>query len=343
MTVLVTGGAGYLGSHTCIELLNADFNVVVLDNLSNSNIESLNRVSKITNKSLHFIEGDIRDRDILQKIFTENDIKIVIHFAGLKAVGESCEVPLNYFDNNVYGSIVLFQEMEKAGIKKMVFSSSATVYGEPEKLPLTEDMQLSATNPYGRSKLMIEDICRDLEVSDSIIKNNCPWAITLLRYFNPVGAHESGLIGEDPNGIPNNLMPFISQVAVGKIKQLKVFGGDYDTVDGTGVRDYIHVVDLARGHVKAVQALENNLKGVTAINLGTGNGKSVLQLVKAFEQQNNKQIPYEIVGRRAGDVAACFASAERAQSILGWKAELDVNAMVKDTWRWQSNNPDGYC
>ncbi len=342
MTVLVTGGAGYIGSHTCIELLNAGYTVVVLDNLANSSIESLNRVSQITKKSLHFVEGDIRDRAVLQKIFTENNIKTVIHFAGLKAVGESCEMPLNYYDNNVYGSMVLFQEMEKAGIKKLVFSSSATVYGDPETLPLTEDMSLSATNPYGRSKLMIEDICRDLEVSDGITKNTHPWAVTLLRYFNPVGAHESGLIGEDPNGIPNNLMPFISQVAVGKLKQLKVFGGDYDTIDGTGVRDYIHVVDLARGHVKAVQALDNNLKGVTAINLGTGNGQSVLQLVKAFEKQNKKQIPYDIVERRAGDVASCYANAERAQSLLGWKAELDVNAMVKDTWRWQSNNPDGY-
>ncbi len=342
MTVLVTGGAGYIGSHTCIELLNSDFKVVVLDNLSNSSMESLNRVFKITKKTLHFIEGDIRDRAVLQKIFTENDIKAVIHLAGLKAVGESCEMPLNYFENNVYGSIVLFQEMEKAGVNKLVFSSSATVYGDPETLPLTEDMPLSATSPYGRSKLMIEDICRDLEVSDGITKNDNPWAITLLRYFNPVGAHESGLIGEDPNGIPNNLMPFISQVAVGKLQQLKVFGADYDTVDGTGVRDYIHVVDLARGHVKAVQALEDSLKGVTAINLGTGNGQSVLQLVKTFEQQNNKQIPYKIVERRTGDVAACYANAERAQSLLGWKAELDVYDMVGDTWRWQRNNPDGY-
>jgi len=342
MTVLVTGGAGYIGSHTCIELLNAGYKVVVLDNLSNSNIESLNRVSEITKKSLHFIEGDIRDRSVLQNIFTENNIQTVIHFAGLKAVGESCEMPLGYYDNNVYGSIVLFQEMEKAGVKKLVFSSSATVYGDPEKLPLTEDMPLSATNPYGRSKLMIEDICRDLEVSDGITKSDSPWSVTLLRYFNPVGSHKSGLIGEDPNGIPNNLMPFISQVAVGKLKQLKVFGGDYNTVDGTGVRDYIHVVDLAKGHVKAVQALDKNLTGVTAINLGTGKGQSVLQLVKAFEQQNQKQIPYEIVERRAGDIAACYANAERAKKLLDWEAALDINAMVKDTWRWQSNNPEGY-
>ena len=342
MTVLVTGGAGYIGSHTCIALLNAGFNVVVLDNLSNSNIESLNRVSKITKKSLHFIEGDIRDRAVLQKIFTENDIKTVIHFAGLKAVGESCEMPLNYYDNNVYGSMMLFQEMEKAGIKKLVFSSSATVYGDPETLPLTEDMPLAATNPYGRSKLMIEDICRDLESSDSITKNTHPWAITLLRYFNPVGAHESGLIGEDPSGIPNNLMPFISQVAVGKRKQLSVFGGDYNTSDGAGVRDCIHVVDLAKGHVKAVSAIEKNLTGVNAINLGTGNGQSVLEFVSAFEKQNEIKVPYKIEARRPSDIASCYANADKAKQLLGWQAALDINAMVKDSWHWQSNNPEGY-
>lgn len=341
-TILVTGGAGYIGSHTCIELLQADYNVLVLDNLSNSKTESLNRVSEITGKSLHFMEGDIRDRQCLQKLFSENDIFGVIHFAGLKAVGESCEMPMHYYDNNVYGTIVLTQEMEKAGVKNLVFSSSATVYGDPEKLPLTEDMPLSATNPYGRSKLMIEDMLRDLEVADELKNYENKWAVTLLRYFNPVGAHESGKIGEDPNGKPNNLMPFITQVAVGKRDKLSVFGGDYDTVDGTGVRDYIHVVDLAKGHVKAIQAIENDLRGVQAINLGTGNGQSVLELVKAFEQENNKEIPFEIVARRPGDVASCYANADRAKQVLNWQAQLDVNAMVKDSWYWQSNNPNGY-
>lgn len=340
--ILVTGGAGYIGSHTCIELLEAGYHIVVLDNLCNSNEESLNRVKSITGKSLYFIKGDIRDRECLQSIFNRFNIEAVIHFAGLKAVGESCEMPLHYYDNNVYGTVVLQQEMERAGIKKLVFSSSATVYGDPEKLPLTENMPLSATNPYGRSKLMIEDICRDLEVSDSITKKESPWSIALLRYFNPVGAHASGLIGEDPNGIPNNLMPYISQVAVGKLKQLQVFGGDYDTIDGTGVRDYIHVVDLAKGHVKAVDALLKGLTGVTAINLGTGNGQSVLELVGAFESQNQKAVPYKIVERRAGDVAACYANADKAKKLLNWQAELDVNAMVKDSWHWQSKNPSGY-
>ena len=342
MTILVTGGAGYIGSHTNVELLNAGFEVVVLDNLSNSKTESLSRVEKITGKSITFVQGDVRDRECLQSIFKAHDITAVIHFAGLKAVGESCEQPLNYYDNNVYGSIVLAQEMEKANIKKLVFSSSATVYGDPEKLPLTEDMPLSATNPYGASKLMVEDMYRDLEKSDLLLQSATPWSIALLRYFNPVGAHESGLIGEDPNGIPNNLMPFISQVAVGKLQQLSVFGDDYPTIDGTGVRDYIHVVDLAKGHVKAVQAMLAGLNGVNAINLGTGDGLSVLELVKAFEQQNEKPVPYKIVGRRPGDVAACYADATKAKDLLDWQAELDVNAMVKDSWHWQSKNPNGY-
>jgi UDP-glucose 4-epimerase len=342
MTVLVTGGAGYIGSHTCIELLEAGYSVVVLDNLSNSNPESLSRVMNITDKTLEFVQGDIRDRACLKKIFADYKISSVIHFAGLKAVGESCEMPMHYYDNNVYGTIVLTQEMETAGVKKLVFSSSATVYGDPETLPLTEDMPLSATNPYGRSKLIIEDMLRDLQAADKLNKPANPWAITLLRYFNPVGAHESGQIGEDPNGIPNNLMPFITQVAVGKRKQLSVFGGDYDTVDGTGVRDYIHVVDLAKGHVKSIATLENGLTGVQAINLGTGNGQSVLQLVKAFEQENKIKIPYEISARRPGDVAACYADAGKAKALLDWQAELDVNAMVKDSWHWQSNNPNGY-
>ncbi len=342
MKILVTGGAGYIGSHTCIELLEAGFDVLVLDNLCNSKTESLARVKTITGKTPEFIEGDIRDRECLQSIFANHNINSVIHFAGLKAVGESCEMPLHYYDNNVYGSVVLFQEMEKANIKKLVFSSSATVYGDPEKLPLTEDMPLSATNPYGRSKLMIEDICRDLQVAGNMTNNQSPWAIALLRYFNPVGSHKSGLIGEDPNGIPNNLMPFISQVAVGKRDVLSVFGGDYETIDGTGVRDYIHVVDLAKGHVKAVQALNENLTGVTPINLGTGNGLSVLQLVKAFEEKNKTPIPYKVVDRRAGDIAACYADANKAKELLGWQAQLDVNEMVTGTWRWQSQNPEGY-
>lgn len=342
MTILVTGGAGYIGSHTCIELLNSGYQVVVLDSLCNSKAESLARVQQITGKSPRFVKGDIRHPQVLQKIFSDDEIQGVIHFAGLKAVGESCEIPLGYYDNNVYGTMVLLQEMQAAGIKNLVFSSSATVYGDPEKLPLTEEMPLSATNPYGRSKLMIEDICRDLQVSDEITKNSKPWNITLLRYFNPVGAHESGLIGEDPNGKPNNLMPFITQVAAGKRDKLSVFGGDYDTIDGTGVRDYIHVVDLAKGHVKAIQAIEGGLQGVQAINLGTGNGQSVLQLVKAFEQQNKIDVPYGISARRPGDVAVCYADANKAKKLLNWQALLDVNAMVKDSWHWQSNNPNGY-
>ncbi len=348
MKILVTGGAGYIGTHTNIELIEAGFDVVVLDNLSNSKTESLKRVEQITGKNITFIEGDVRDRDCLQALFAQHTIDAVIHFAGLKAVGESCEQPLNYYDNNVYGSMVLAQEMEKAGIKKLVFSSSATVYGDPAKLPITEDMPLSTTNPYGASKLMVENIYRDLETADKLNNSTAPWAITLLRYFNPVGAHKSGLIGEDPSGTPNNLMPYISQVAVGKLKQLSVFGDDYPTIDGTGVRDYIHVVDLAKGHVKAVEAFANankdtqGLTGVTAINLGTGNGLSVLQLVKAFEQQNNKPVPYSVAPRRAGDIAACYADATKAKQLLNWQAELDVNAMVSDTWNWQSNNPNGY-
>lgn len=269
-TILVTGGAGYIGSHTCVELLEAGYEVVVLDNLCNSNPKSLERVQEITGKPLTFIQGDIRDRDLLKNLFLTYDVYGVIHFAGLKAVGESCEMPMHYYDNNVYGTIVLTQEMEKAGVKNLVFSSSATVYGDPEKLPLTEDMPLSATNPYGRSKLMIEDMLRDLEVADGLTEQTKKWNIAILRYFNPVGAHKSGKIGEDPNGIPNNLMPYITQVAIGKLEQLSVFGGDYNTHDGTGVRDYIHVVDLAKGHVKAIEAIESGMKGVNAINLGTG-------------------------------------------------------------------------
>ena len=342
MKILVTGGAGYIGSHTCVELLNAGFDVVVLDNLSNSKTESLSRVEKITCKAITFIKGDVRDRACLQSIFNEHEIIAVIHFAGLKAVGESCKQPLSYYDNNVYGSIVLIQEMEKAGIKKLVFSSSATVYKESKIQPLTENMPLGTSNPYGASKLMVEDICRDLEVADNLSGSRDPWGISLLRYFNPVGAHESGLIGEDPKGIPNNLMPYISQVAIGKLPSLSVFGGDYPTVDGTGVRDYVHVVDLAKGHVKAVQAMLEGLTGVNAINLGTGAGLSVKQLIKAFEIENSIEIPFKVVQRRAGDIAEYFGCADKAQQLLNWQTELDVSAMVKDSWHWQSKNPNGY-
>ena len=342
MKILVTGGAGYIGTHTSVELINAGFDVVVLDNLSNSRVEALARVEKITGKTITFIEGDVRNRNCLQCIFTTHNITAVIHFAGLKAVGESCEQPLKYYDNNVYGSIVLAQEMEKSNVKTLVFSSSATVYGDPEKLPLTEDMPLSTTNPYGASKLMVEGIYCDLETADKLNNSESPWNIALLRYFNPVGAHKSGLIGEDPNGTPNNLMPYISQVAVGKLKQLNVFGGDYETVDGTGVRDYIHVVDLAKGHVKAVEAMTKGLSGVNAVNLGTGNGLSVLELVGAFENENRKPVPFQIVKRRSGDVAACYADVTKAKELLNWQAELDVKAMVKDSWHWQSMNPNGY-
>ncbi|EAT13131.1 UDP-glucose 4-epimerase GalE [Bermanella marisrubri] len=341
-TILVTGGAGYIGSHTCVELLEAGYDVVVLDNLSNSNPKSLDRVQEITDKTLQFIEGDVRDREVLQAIFNKHDVYGVIHFAGLKAVGESCEMPMHYYDNNVYGSIVLTQEMEKAGVKNLVFSSSATVYGDPERLPLTEDMPLSATNPYGRSKLMIEDMLRDLEVADQLTEQEIKWNIAILRYFNPVGAHKSGNIGEDPNGIPNNLMPYITQVAIGKLKELQVFGGDYDTHDGTGVRDYIHVVDLAKGHVKAIEAIGHTVTGAKAINLGTGNGLSVLDLVKSFEKQNSVSIPHKITDRRPGDVAACYADSSLAQQLLDWRTEYNEEQMTKDSWHWQQKNPTGY-
>lgn len=351
MTVLVTGGAGYIGSHTCVELLSAGFDVVVLDDLSNSKRESIDRIESISNKSVSFVEGDVRDRKCLQGLFKDFSVDAVIHFAGYKAVGESCEQPLNYFDNNVSGAVILAQEMEKAGVKKLVFSSSATVYGDPEALPITEDMPLSATNPYGRSKLIIEEMYRDLPESDRLaaqkgmLTEANPWSVVLLRYFNPVGAHKSGLIGEDPNDIPNNLMPYISQVAVGKLQQLSVFGSDYPTVDGTGVRDYIHVVDLARGHVKALEALldqDNPLTGVEAFNLGTGNGLSVIQMVEAFEKGSGQKVPYKLVDRRPGDVAACYADASKAKDRLGWEAKLGVEEMTADTWRWQSQNPNGY-
>ena len=341
--ILVTGGAGYIGSHTCIELLQNDFDVLVIDNLMNSSLEALRRVEKITGKKVSFIEGDVRDTALMKQVFADHKIKAAIHFAGLKAVGESCEMPLKYYDNNINSTLVLCQAMEEANVKKLVFSSSATVYGDPEVLPLTEDMPLSTTNPYGRSKLIIEEMLRDLPTADKL-NNSSPWGIALLRYFNPVGAHESGTIGEDPSDIPNNLMPFITQTAVGRRKELSVFGSDYNTVDGTGVRDYIHVVDLAKGHVKAVKKLlsSDGIDGAQAYNLGTGDGVSVLQMINAFSDQNQVDVPYKLVARRPGDVAACYANADKAQKELGWSAKLTLNDMVKDSWNWQSKNPTGY-
>ena len=335
MSILVTGGAGYIGSHTVLLLAEAGYDVVVFDNFCNSSSESINRVKAITGREITLVEGDIRNRDDLSRVFEQHRIDAVIHFAGLKAVGESVEKPLKYYDYNVYGTIVLCEVMQAYGCKSIVFSSSATVYGDPHTTPIKEDFPLSATNPYGRSKLFIEEILRDLYVSDS------NWHIVLLRYFNPVGAHSSGLIGEDPHGIPNNLMPFIAQTAVGKREYLNVFGDDYDTPDGTGVRDYIHVVDLARGHLNALERLED-FKEVMTVNLGTGKGYSVLEVVKAFEKASGRKVPYRIAPRRSGDIATCFADPAYAESVLGWKAEKDIDAMCEDHWRWQSKNPDGY-
>jgi len=335
MKILVTGGAGYIGSHTCLELLQAGFDVVVVDNLSNSKIESLNRVQKLAGRSLEFYKTDIRDRDGLNSIFNKNSIKAVIHFAGLKAVGESNTIPLKYYQNNVTGTLVLCEVMRDYGVKNLVFSSSATVYGDPHAVPIKENFPLSATNPYGRSKLMIEEILNDLYKSDN------SWNIILLRYFNPVGAHPSGQIGEDPNGIPNNLLPYISQVAVGKLGELRVFGNDYPTDDGTGIRDYIHVVDLAIGHLKALGKIESK-PGIVAYNLGTGRGYSVLEMVSALEKASGRDIPYTIVARRSGDVGICYADPSSAQRDLSWIAERDIDDMCADAWRWQFNNPIGY-
>ena len=334
--VLVTGGAGYIGSHTCIALHEAGFDFVVFDNLCNSSKESLARVEKIIDKKIEFVEGDIRSKEDMRGVFSRYDIDSVIHFAGLKAVGESVEKPLEYYDNNINGTLVLCQVMNEFGCKKIVFSSSATVYGDPHITPIKEDFPLSATNPYGRTKLFIEEILRDVYVSDNAYK------IVLLRYFNPVGAHKSGTIGEDPNGIPNNLMPFISQTAVGKREYLSVFGDDYDTHDGSGVRDYIHVVDLALGHVKALQKIDS-IDEVLTVNLGTGNGYSVLDMVKAFEDASGKKVPYKIAPRRAGDIATCFADPSYAYEQLGWKATRGIKEMCEDSWRWQSQNPNGYA
>lgn len=335
MTILVTGGAGYIGSHTVLELLNSNQDVVVVDNLCNSSEESLKRVKAITGKSVSFYCGDVLDSQLLNRIFTKHDIKAVIHFAGLKAVGESNQIPLTYYRNNIATTINILEVMDAHNVKNFVFSSSATVYGDPASVPIDESFPTSATNPYGRSKLMVEEILADLYKSDS------SWNIARLRYFNPVGSHESGLIGEDPNDIPNNLMPYISQVAVGKLKQLSVFGDDYATVDGTGVRDYIHVVDLALGHLKALDKLMTN-PGLVTYNLGTGQGYSVLEMVKAFEQASGKTVAYQIAPRREGDIAQCYAATDLAERELGWKAERSISDMTADTWRWQSNNPDGY-
>ena len=332
--ILVTGGAGYIGSHTCVELLNAGHEIVVFDNFSNSHPEALKRVQIITGKTLQVVEGDIRDQGALEETIRRFGCTSVIHFAGLKAVGESVEKPLAYYDNNVVGTHRLLQAMGNCGIKTLVFSSSATVYGEPQFLPLTERHPLSATNPYGRTKLVIEDMLRDLYRSDP------SWRIGILRYFNPVGAHESGLIGEDPQGTPNNLMPFVAQVAVGRRECLKVWGSDYPTPDGTGVRDYIHVVDLALGHLKALNRLQDSQ--CFEVNLGTGTGYSVLDVVKAFEMACGNPLPYELAPRRAGDVASCYANPAFAFALLDWQAVRGLDVMCVDTWRWQSNNPAGY-
>lgn len=333
--ILVTGGAGYIGSHTCVELLNANYEVIVVDNFSNSKPEVLKRIKEITGKDFKFYQVDLLDKDSLEQVFAENKIDAVVHFAGLKAVGESVQVPLRYYQNNITGTLVLCEVMQRHNVKRLVFSSSATVYGTPERVPIAEDFPLQATNPYGRTKLMIEEILRDISVADS------SWSIALLRYFNPIGAHATGRIGEDPNGIPNNLMPYITQVAVGKLNKLGVFGNDYPTPDGSGVRDYIHVVDLACGHLKALEKI-NETAGIDAFNLGTGRGYSVLELVAAFEKAASKKIPYTILERRPGDVAVCYADPTKAKSQLGWEAKLGIEEMCTDAWRWQSKNPNGY-
>lgn len=335
--VLVTGGAGYIGSHTCIELMAAGHEVVVVDNLCNSKEESLRRVARIAGKPVAaFVRADVRDRQALRAVFSTHAIDAVIHFAGLKAVGESVSMPLSYYDNNVGGTVALCEVMAEHGVKSLAFSSSATVYGDPASVPIREDFPTGPTNPYGRSKWMVEYVLRDLCAADP------QWRVALLRYFNPVGAHESGLIGEDPNGIPNNLMPFVSQVAVGKLAQLRVFGGDWPTPDGTGVRDYIHVLDLAQGHVRAIDYLSAH-PGLLTVNLGTGRGYSVLDVVRAFESASGRSVPYQIAERRPGDIAQCYADPEHANRLLGWVARRDLAQMCVDAWNWQSNNPQGYA
>ncbi len=336
MNVLVTGGAGFIGSHTCVELLNAGHEVVIVDNLDNSKEVSIERVAQITGKEPTFLKIDLLDFDALNLAFGKFKVDAVIHFAGLKAVGESNRIPLRYYDNNITGTLNLCRIMGTHNVKNLVFSSSATVYGDPASVPITEDFPLSATNPYGRTKLYIEQILRDLYASDNT------WNIALLRYFNPIGAHKSGKIGEDPNGIPNNLLPYITQVAVGKLEKLNVFGDDYPTHDGTGVRDYIHVVDLALGHLKALDKLNSESVGCAEWNLGTGHGYSVLDVVKAFEKASGCKIPYEIAPRRTGDAAQCYADPKKAKEELGWEAVRGIEEMCEDSWRWQSTNPNGY-
>jgi UDP-glucose 4-epimerase len=327
-TILITGGAGYIGSHTCVELLGAGYDLIVIDNFSNSKPAVIARIEQISGRAFTFVEADIRDRGALRDVFRTHGIDAVIHFAGLKSIGESVSQPLRYYDNNISGSIALFEVMAESNVKTLVFSSSATVYGDPHSVPIREDFPLSVTNPYGRTKLMLEEMLRDLPRSDE------SWRIALLRYFNPVGAHESGMIGEDPNGIPNNLMPYITQVAIGKLAQLSVFGNDYPTPDGTGVRDYIHVVDLARGHLAALKALVSG-PGLITVNLGTGQGYSVLDIIHAFEQASGRSVPYRIVARRPGDVAQCYADVSLAEKLLGWRARHGLEAMCRDAWRWQ--------
>ena len=335
MKILVTGGAGYIGSHTCVELLEKGFDVIVVDNFSNSSPESIRRIEKIAGKKVIFYEGDVRNAELMDKIFTEHKIAWAIHFAGLKAVGESCEKPIEYYENNLYSTLVLVNTMRRHDCKKIVFSSSATVYGSPERLPLDETCRVGGTtNPYGTSKYFQELMLKDLYAADS------DWTVILLRYFNPVGAHESGLIGEDPHGIPNNLTPFIAKVAIGELPEIGVFGNDYPTPDGTGVRDYIHVVDLAKGHVAAIEKVKNS--GVHIYNLGTGKGYSVLEVIHAFERACGKKLPYSIKSRRAGDIAECYADPSKASKELGWRAELGIDDMCRSLWKWQTLNPKGY-
>ncbi len=337
MAILVTGGTGFIGSHTSVELVKAGYDIVLVDNYYNSSPKSLERIEELTGQPIKFYECDIRDKEGMSRIFEENKIEAVIHFAGLKAVGESCQKPMEYYDNNIGGTLALCEVMRKYNCKNIVFSSSATVYGMNNVSPLKEDMKTGGTtNPYGTTKYMIEIILED------IVKSDDEWNVTLLRYFNPIGAHKSGRIGENPNGIPNNLMPYITQVAIGKLKELSVFGDDYDTHDGTGVRDYIHVVDLAEGHVKAVDNILEGKKGVQVFNLGTGTGYSVLDIVKAFEKASGVKIPYKIAPRRPGDIATCYSDPSKAKAVLGWEAKRDINEMCEDSWRWQSQNPNGF-
>ncbi len=335
MKILVTGGAGYIGSHTTLQLIEAGYEVVIFDNFSNASQESIKRIEELAGCTIPYVVGDVRSKEDLKGLFEAHQIDAVIHFAGLKAVGESVEEPLKYYDNNVHGTLVLCEVMQSYGCKSIVFSSSATVYGDPHTTPIKEHFPLAPTNPYGRTKYFVEEILKDLHRSDEA------WRVVILRYFNPVGAHESGMIGEDPNGIPNNLMPYISQTAVGKRERLSVFGNDYETTDGTGVRDYIHVIDLARGHLKAVGKLPQ-LQEVLTVNLGTGKGYSVLEVVEAFEKASGQSVPYVIAPRRAGDIAKCYADASYAKEVLGWEAEKDLRQMCEDSWRWQRQNPHGY-